>query len=366
VLAINSPGGQIDGINELANMIRAANGAKPITAYVDGLAASGAYWLASAAGRIVADESAQLGSIGVLATVVDDPEADERRGIKRYDIVSSQSPLKRTDPATDDGRQQLQAMVDSLAQLFIEKVAAFRGQSPEKVARDYGRGAVMGAREAVTMGLADGLGSLEGLLRAAAPAPVRNVRDAPGLRVAETPGRIEITTTGNVGIGAQAFDEGELEEETDEQQLNDDSTCACPPGEDNCECDKEDDESEGTAQEPDTSSIPEGESTLLQPTEERQRIAAILTCEEARGREELARVLALETNHPIEAALKILKAAPVAAKPAPNALDARMTQLGNPAVGTGSDGSGEDDSNAAEVQKILAFVPKARKRMHVQ
>jgi hypothetical protein len=105
---------------------------------------------------------------------------------------------------------------------------------------------------------------------------------------------------------------------------------------------------------------------LLQPTEERQRIAAILTCEEARGREELARVLALETNHPIEAALKILKAAPVAAKPAPNALDARMTQLGNPAVGTGSDGSGEDDSNAAEVQKILAFVPKARKRMHVQ
>ena len=362
VLAINSPGGQIDGINELANMIRAANSVKRVTAYVDGLAGSGAYWLASAAGRIVADETAQLGSIGVLATVVDDRSAEEKRGVKRFDIVSSQSPLKRTDPATDEGRAQLQEMVDAMAQVFIEKVAQFRGTSVERVARDFGRGAVLSARSAVAVGMADALGSLEGLLgNGSTPmdGPVRQMRDKPGMRV---------VTSGTVGMAALnpsaqvQFDEEELQEETDEQVLNDDSSCDCPPGEDTCQCDEQD-EAEGTEQEPDESSLPKGEGDLIKPTEERQRIAAILTCEEARGREELARTLALETNHTVDAAKKLLLAAPLASKS--NALEARMGQLANPQVGVPADAP-EDDSPASEVQRILAFVPKERKRMHVQ
>src|SRR5262245_14064139 len=179
VLAINSPGGGIDGINELANMIRAANQTKPVTAYVEGMAASGAYWLASAAGRIVADETAQLGSIGVLATVIDDRAAEEKHGVKRYEIISSQSPLKRTDPGTDQGRAQLQQMVDALAAVFIQKVAKFRGTSEEKVISGFGQGAVMPARDAVSVGMADALGSLEGLLGAGSDDPVRVIRDQP-------------------------------------------------------------------------------------------------------------------------------------------------------------------------------------------
>jgi signal peptide peptidase SppA len=368
VLAINSPGGQIDGINELANMIRAANGTKPVTAYVDGLAASGAYWLASAAGKIVADETSQLGSIGVLATVVDDRDAEEKRGVKRFDIVSSQSPLKRTDPATDEGRAQLQEMVDAMAKVFIEKVAKFRGTSEEKVARDFGRGAVLPARAAVGAGMADSLGSLEAVIQGpdAGAAPIRDIRDKPGLRVA-----------------APTFDEEELEEETDGTTLNDDSSCTCPPGEGDCACAKdeadeedeegdengdedEDDESEGTEQKPDESSIPKGEGDLIKPTEERQRIAAILNCEEAKGRDELARMLALETNHTVDAAKKLLSAAPVAvAAPPVNALETRMAQIANPKVGVPGEAAG-DESAATEVQRILAFVPKERKRMHVQ
>jgi capsid assembly protease len=358
VLAINSPGGQIDGINELANMIRAANAQKPVTAYVDGLAASGAYWLASAAGRIVADETAQLGSIGVLATVVDDSRADEKRGVKRYDVVSSQSPLKRTDPGTDEGRAQLQSMVDALAQVFIEKVAKFRGTTEERVARDFGRGAVVPAREAVASGMADSLGSLESLLSGAGgltPGMVRDVRDQPGLRVraqaqAEDP-----------------FDEDELEEETEGQELTNGVDCTCPPGTEECQCGAGDDEdeSEGTEQEPDSSSIPRGDADLQQPTEERQRIAAILTSEEARGREELARVLALETNHTPAAAKKLLLAAPISTSKPANALEARMGQIPNPQVGIAPEPAAEETS-ATEIQRILAFVPKDRKRLHVQ
>jgi signal peptide peptidase SppA len=341
VLAVNSPGGQIDGINEMANMIRAGAQQKPVTAYVDGLAASGAYWLASAANRIVADETSQLGSIGVLATVMDDRGADERRGVKRYEIVSSQSPLKRTDPATDEGRQQMQEMVDGLAQLFIEKVAGFRGVAPATVARDFGRGSVMGARAAINVGMADSLGSLQELLGG-------QTRISP----------VSATRISTAAITAAALDEQELEEETEDSQINDDSNCPCPPGED-CQC-EEGGESEGTEQEPDDSSIPQGGGDLIQPNADRQRIADILTCEEARGREDLARVLALETDHTVEAAKKLLKASPAGGKPAIGVLEQRMAHIPNPQIGIAGE-AGMDESPAAEVARILAFVPDNRK-----
>ena len=373
VLAINSPGGQIDGVNELANMIRAANDVKPVTAYADGLAASGGYWLAAAAGRIVADETAQLGSIGVRATIEDDAGAAAKQGYKRYDIVSSQSPLKRQDPATDEGRAQLQQMVDALAQIFIGAVAKFRGTSESKVMTDFGRGAVLPARDAVAVGMADSLGSLEAVIKAQQTDLVRQIRNAPGLRVAAPVVQV-----------ADPFDEDELEEETEDTQLNNSPGCDCPDGECTCQGQEDEDESEGTEQEPDDSSIPEGETRVAQPTEptqpqqqpqqqqrtaittERQRIAAILTCEEATGREELARTLALETSHNLATAKKILAAAPKPAPAAPvNPLAAAMTQVANPAVGVPGDEQ-QADSPAAEVQRILGFVPKDRLRAHAR
>jgi signal peptide peptidase SppA len=344
VLAINSPGGQVDGINELANMIRAGNQVRPITAYVDGLAASGAYWLASAAGKIVADETAQLGSIGVVATVIDDRAADEKQGVKRYEIVSSQSPLKRTDPGTDEGRAQLQQMVDAMAAVFISKVSKFRGTSDSKVATDFGRGAVVGAREAISVGMADSLGSLESLLGSTREAPQVRGMSADIVKGATfTISNLEVQS----GIGIASSTSTDQEAATDPGNKE----CDCPPGEE-CDCEDETAETENPAL--------EGEGNLITPTAERQRIAAILTCEEARGREELARMLALETNHSVEAAQKILKASPVAAAAtvATNALETRMSQIANPKVGVGG---GQDSDIDAEVQRVLAYVPAARK-----
>jgi signal peptide peptidase SppA len=370
VLSINSPGGQIDGINELANAIRAANAQKPVTAYVGGLGASGAYWLAAAAGKIVADETAQIGSIGVLATVIDTSGSDQKSGLKRYDVVSSQSPLKRTDPGTDEGRAQLQSMVDAMAQVFIGKVAQFRGTTPAKVESDFGRGAVVMAPAAVAAGMADEIGSLQGILRGGdgSGMPVRQIRDKPGLRV-----------------GAQAedpFDEEELEEDTEQKEdLNNQQDCTPPPaldtqsdkegvkenkqddgGEDDDDEEDDDEDDEGREKEAASGSSPEGDGELLTPTEDRQRIAAILNSEEAKGREGLARALALETNHSLEAAKKLLLTTPVAKA---QAFHTRMGQIPNPQVGV----PGEEHDNAspaAEAQRILAFVPKDRKHLHVQ
>ena len=67
ILNIDSPGGEVNGCAELANMIFAARGKKPIIAYASGDAASGAYWIASAADQVVASETSGLGSIGVVA-----------------------------------------------------------------------------------------------------------------------------------------------------------------------------------------------------------------------------------------------------------------------------------------------------------
>jgi hypothetical protein len=263
-------------------------------------------------------------------------------------------------------------MVDGLAQVFIGKVAQFRGTTAARVASDFGHGGVLSASDALAAGMADSLGSLEALLDGdALGAPMREVRDVPRMRVGATTKPLQIAgvDAGGTPPAGQAgatveFDEEQLEEDTDNQQLNDSSSCVDPPG-NGGDDDDDEDESEGTEQEPDDSSLPKGEGALPTPTEERQRIAAILTCEEAKGREELARMLALETDHNLEAAKKILAVAPAATKAPANALEVRMGQIQNPKIGVPGDAV-EVDSVAAEVARVLAYVPKDRKRQHVQ
>jgi signal peptide peptidase SppA len=161
VLEINSPGGEATGINELAEAIYQARGTKPIVAYVEGAGASAAYWIASAAGEIVMDPTAIVGSIGVVMSYTDTRERDERSGARRLEIVSSQSPNKRTDPATEAGRAQVQAIVDAMADVFVGAVARNRGVTAETVIADFGSGGVLVGASAVAARMADRLGSLE-------------------------------------------------------------------------------------------------------------------------------------------------------------------------------------------------------------
>jgi ClpP class serine protease len=156
VLVFDSPGGQATGIAEMAQMIRQSK--KPVTAYVDGMAASAAYWLASAASKIVVSKTAMLGSIGAVMTV----SLDRQDGIVR--LVSGQSPLKRPDPLTDDGREELQTRVDTLADVFVSDVAAYRQVSVETVLEDFGRGGIRMGEEAVKLGMADEVSTFEELV----------------------------------------------------------------------------------------------------------------------------------------------------------------------------------------------------------
>lgn len=161
LMVIDSPGGEANGCDELAAAIYEARGKKPVTAFVSGMAASGGYWLASAADKIVISEAAMLGSIGVVLGIPDRKAADERRGIRTFEFVSSQSPGKRPDPADEKGKTQIQAMVDDLAEVFIAAVAKYRGVSVEDVVTKFGAGGMKIGAKAVASGMADEVGQLE-------------------------------------------------------------------------------------------------------------------------------------------------------------------------------------------------------------
>lgn len=205
VLDFDTPGGQVTGIHELARHIAEANREKPITAYVSGMAASAGYWLASATGRIVADRTATVGSIGVVTAWTDDSAARKAQGLKDYVLVSSQSPNKYLDPKTPAGRREIQERIDAIAAVFIGEVAEFRDVSRDRVENDFGRGGVMLADPALDAGMIDEIGA-KGTAMAVT---------APRSRTAASTGGIEMH--GNKNAMAVAKKKNAAEEEDEEE-----------------------------------------------------------------------------------------------------------------------------------------------------
>jgi len=161
ILNIDSPGGTVNGTDELATAVYNARGQKQIIAYVSGQAASAAYWIASAADKIVLSDASIVGSIGIVAAIEDRKVADERRGVRTVEFVSSKAPGKRPDYDTDEGRAQIQRHVDDLEKVFIATVARNRGVDEDTVASDFGAGGVEVGANAVAKGMADAIGTFE-------------------------------------------------------------------------------------------------------------------------------------------------------------------------------------------------------------
>jgi capsid assembly protease len=148
-LDIDSPGGSSSGLSVALQALEAA--VKPLEGRVVGTCASAAYWLACACSRIVADSTAVVGSIGAyLAVQAPRPGAEVL-------IVASQSPRKVPRVDTEEGRRDLQELVDDLCDVFIGDVARLRGVSVDTVHERYGNGAVFVAHKALERGLIDGV-----------------------------------------------------------------------------------------------------------------------------------------------------------------------------------------------------------------
>jgi ClpP class serine protease len=291
VLDINSPGGEALGVEEAAKLIRSAHAIKPVTAFVDGMAASAAYWLASAAGRIVlSGESSQVGSIGVVVSVSDNRERDAKVGTRKYEIVSSQSPMKRVDVATDEGRAKLQEHADQFAAIFIGGVASYRGKDAAYVEANFGRGQMVFARNAVDAGMADAVMS-----------------------------RAELLTAGATSFG------GASAKSTKGAAM----------------------ENPATANTADVAVL-QASAKTEGSKDERARVKAIIDNPEAKGREQLAKTLAFETEMSPAAAELVLKSAPKASETTANPLHAAMAGVPNPKVGDAAATDGE-----ATVQSLI-------------
>lgn len=167
VLDINSPGGGVFGVPEVADFIRSQRGKKPIVAVANALAASAAYWIASATSELVVTPSGQVGSIGVFSIHEDHSKELEDVGVNVSLIRAGK--FKAEDnpfgPLTQEARAAIQERVDAYFSTFTRDVARGRGVSIDAVRNGFGEGRVMGAKEAVKLGMADRVATMDDVLR---------------------------------------------------------------------------------------------------------------------------------------------------------------------------------------------------------
>jgi ClpP class serine protease len=209
----DSPGGEVNGIHEFAEQIAEAGRSKPVGAYVGGSAASAAYWLAVATGDITVDATARVGSIGVISGY---PKPDDKAGT--VEIVSSQSPRKRPDITTKEGRSVVQETVDAIADVFVADVARFRSVDPKVVEKDFGRGGVLVGETAVRAGMAERVGSLESAMVALRAKAERSHEEQNMKRVNRALGLAEDATE-ETAIAAIDKQKAELEKMTSAHKI---------------------------------------------------------------------------------------------------------------------------------------------------
>lgn len=166
VFDVDSPGGSVEGVTELASEIYEGRKMKPITAVFNAMGCSAAYWLASAASDLVCTPSGQCGSIGVYMLLQDESEALKNEGIKITILKAGKYKAEGhpAEPLTDDARNFLQSQVDSVYGMFVKAVAQQRGVSQATVREGMGQGRSLLAAEAVKAGLADRVGTLDDVL----------------------------------------------------------------------------------------------------------------------------------------------------------------------------------------------------------
>jgi signal peptide peptidase SppA len=171
ILNIDSPGGTVDGTQQLSDLIFNARGTKPIIALADGTMASAAYWIGSAADEVyAASQTTTIGSIGVVATHTDVSGAEAMDGYKTTEITAGKYKriASQYAPLTQDGRQSIQDSVDYTYSIFVNDVARNRGTDAETVVNNMADGRTFQGQQAVDAGLVDGIATLEQLIGRAA------------------------------------------------------------------------------------------------------------------------------------------------------------------------------------------------------
>jgi ClpP class serine protease len=144
------------GLPETADAIHAANRIKPVRAFVTGIAASAAYWLASQASTITLTPSGEVGSVGILNLHTDISKALDNSGVKVTAIQAGPHKTERAPftPLSDDARAHMQSGVDRWYSDFLGTIRRGRGARVSPTS-NYGGGRMLSAREALAAGMVD-------------------------------------------------------------------------------------------------------------------------------------------------------------------------------------------------------------------
>lgn len=169
IFRINSPGGSALASDVVwrATQVARANG-KPLIVSFSDVAASGGYYVAAGADAIVASPGTITGSIGVvlLRPVIGGLLEKFDIGFESLTRGAHAGLALSTEPLSPASRERLRREVESIYDLFVERVAAGRDLSAERV-NEIGRGRVWTGAQALEVGLVDELGGLRAAARRA-------------------------------------------------------------------------------------------------------------------------------------------------------------------------------------------------------
>jgi signal peptide peptidase SppA len=306
MLDVDSPGGEVAGVQELGRVI--SNSTKPVWAHANEQSASAAYWLTSAADRILLTESAEVGSIGVLMAHGDYSRALENEGIKVTLIFSGAHKVDGNpyEALPEAVLAEFQADLDQLRGVFTATVAGNRGIPTSQVLATEAR--MYRGQAAVDKGLADAVMSFDDAMATFSETLAKKGVFTKGKSMSKTSDTSASPNAGE-GVTAEAHATGVAAART-----------------------------EGHA-----AGLAEGTTagTAAGATAERARISAILTHDNATGREATARQFALSTDMSADTAIAVLATVPKST----HAADVTLGQMASTQhVGSESEGAGKGNS----------------------
>lgn len=175
LLDINSPGGEVtasDVIYHQIKKIKKETG-KPVIALIGSMGASGAYYVACAADKILAHPTSIIGSIGVLMHSINVEELAEKIGVKAVYLKSEKTPKKDIlspfRQMNEEEKAMLLGIINNVYNRFVKIVSDSRGKSVEEITK-IADGGIYDADQALELGLIDAIGYQEDALALACKA----------------------------------------------------------------------------------------------------------------------------------------------------------------------------------------------------
>jgi capsid assembly protease len=166
LIDIDSPGGSVYGVAELASEIVKARAQKPVIAVANSLAASAAYWIGCSASEFYVTPGGEVGSIGVWQAHFDYSKALEDDGVKPTLISAGKFKVEGNPyvPLDEQAQAFMQSRVDDYYNAFVEAVAIGRGVSINDIRTGMGEGRVLGADAALAQNMVDGIACFDDVL----------------------------------------------------------------------------------------------------------------------------------------------------------------------------------------------------------